>query len=100
MTDPILNREGKGMVCARCDAWVQLAIVDPLGDIPHVTLGNEYSTLEPFSVVLYCPQCGDRTKGTGRNMTIDLKKQIIVHCDVAPVSGDMSPPDHVPDDLT
>lgn len=90
---PIRNTTGRGMVCARCDVWTKVRFPKSLDEIAHMTHGGEYTTLEEFPVEIYCPQCGDSATSTGRNMTVDLDKGIIVYCDIDKVPGDMSPPD-------
>jgi hypothetical protein len=91
--------DGQAMTCARCDVSIKLAFGVPLNEIPHLIHENEYTTLGDFPVVLYCPQCGHHTESTGRNLTIDREKMVVMHCEIDPVPGDMTPPDYVPDDL-
>lgn len=87
----------KGMVCARCDVWIQHRFIKPLSEIAHMIIGDEFLTVEDFEIELYCPVCGRKSTTTARNLCIDIKKQIIVRCEFDPPHGDMTPPDYVPD---
>lgn len=86
----------KGMVCARCDVWVQHRFATPLKEIAHVIVGDEYATLEDFSIELYCPVCGSHGETTARNLVINIREEVIVRCEFDPPLGDMTPPDYPP----
>jgi hypothetical protein len=92
------ERRLKGMVCARCDVWIQHRFVKDLADIAHIIHDGEYATLEAFEIELYCPVCGDKTITTGRNLVIDIPGQKILRCEIdPPPKGDMTPPDFPPE---
>lgn len=82
MTEPQWPVEGnnpiQGLACRRCDVWIQQRFPRSLDEIGHFFYGTEYNTIEPFPVILFCPQCGDEVETTGREMTIDTVTGIII----------------------
>lgn len=55
-----------------------MKVCRPFNEIDHLVYRNEWVSLEPFPVELFCTKCDYRVASVGRQFTIDLDKMVIV----------------------
>jgi hypothetical protein len=70
---------GEGAVCPDCGEWLQFRFACDFKDVAHMTINDEWVSLEPFPVELYCRVCAYVLATVGREFTIDMKEGVILY---------------------